>query len=70
MAAGLPTNDISRGMLEKIPHYSIQCSTAVERRISAGFSLPRYVFPSCGTIRYTNPKVVIRCIPEWAQIPH
>jgi len=27
--------------------------------------LPRYVCPSCGTIHYQNPKVVVGCIPQW-----
>jgi ADP-ribose pyrophosphatase YjhB (NUDIX family) len=26
---------------------------------------PRYVCPSCGTIHYQNPKLVVGCIPVW-----
>jgi ADP-ribose pyrophosphatase YjhB (NUDIX family) len=48
-------------------NYCSQCGTPVERRIPAGDSLPRYVCPACGTIHYTNPKVVVGCIPEWGQ---
>jgi len=42
-----------------------QCGTAVEQRIPEGDSLPRYVCPSCQTIHYSNPKVVVGSIPEW-----
>jgi ADP-ribose pyrophosphatase YjhB (NUDIX family) len=48
-------------------NYCSHCGTPVERRIPAGDSLPRYVCPACGTIHYTNPKVVVGCIPEWGQ---
>ncbi len=41
------------------------CAAPLERRIPAGDSLPRYVCPACGTIHYTNPKVVVGCIPQW-----
>jgi ADP-ribose pyrophosphatase YjhB (NUDIX family) len=27
--------------------------------------LPRHVCAVCGTIHYTNPKVVVGCLPEW-----
>ena len=47
-------------------HYS-QCGVAIEWRISAGYSPPRYVFRSCDIIQYTHPKVVVECIPEWGQ---
>lgn len=42
-----------------------QCGAAVERRVPEGDSLPRYVCPSCATIHYTNPKIVVGCLPEW-----
>jgi ADP-ribose pyrophosphatase YjhB (NUDIX family) len=48
-------------------NYCSHCGTPVERRIPAGDSLPRYVCPACGVIHYTNPKVVVGCIPEWGQ---
>jgi ADP-ribose pyrophosphatase YjhB (NUDIX family) len=34
-------------------------------RVPDGDNLPRYVCPSCGTIHYQNPKVVVGCLPEW-----
>ncbi|OGI37465.1 MAG: ADP-ribose pyrophosphatase [Candidatus Muproteobacteria bacterium RBG_16_62_13] len=42
-----------------------QCGAALERRIPEGDSLARFVCPSCQTIHYTNPKVVVGCLPEW-----
>ncbi len=30
-----------------------------------GDTLPRAVCPSCGTVHYENPKVVVGCVPEW-----
>ncbi len=42
-----------------------QCGAALERRIPEGDSLPRFVCPSCQAIHYTNPKVVVGCLPEW-----
>lgn len=42
-----------------------QCGAAVERRIPDGDSLPRYVCPACGAIHYTNPKIVVGCVPRW-----
>ena len=41
------------------------CGNAVEFVIPAGDHLPRHVCPSCGTIHYQNPKMVVGCIPEW-----
>jgi len=34
-------------------------------RIPQGDTLPRYVCHRCHTIHYTNPKIVVGCIPEW-----
>lgn len=43
-----------------------QCgSAALEFRVPEGDTLPRFVCPSCGTIHYQNPKVVVGCLPEW-----
>jgi len=42
-----------------------QCGAAVEQRIPEGDSLPRFVCPSCQTVHYTNPKVVVGCLAEW-----
>jgi ADP-ribose pyrophosphatase YjhB (NUDIX family) len=48
-------------------NYCSKCGTPVEQRIPAGDSLLRFVCPACGTIHYTNPKVVVGCIPEWGE---
>jgi ADP-ribose pyrophosphatase YjhB (NUDIX family) len=40
-------------------------SSALERRVPDGDTLPRYVCSNCGTIHYQNPKVVVGCLPEW-----
>ncbi len=34
-------------------------------RVPEGDSLPRHVCPDCGTIHYSNPKVVVGCLPVW-----
>ncbi|SFW29629.1 NUDIX hydrolase [Nitrosovibrio sp. Nv17] len=41
------------------------CGGLVEWRIPEGDALPRYICPSCHTIHYQNPKIVVGCIPEW-----
>jgi ADP-ribose pyrophosphatase YjhB (NUDIX family) len=41
------------------------CGHAVETRIPDGDSLPRHVCPSCATIHYVNPKIVVGCVPEY-----
>jgi len=46
-------------------NYCSQCGHAVERRIPDGDHLPRDVCPSCSTIHYVNPKVIVGCVPEW-----
>ncbi|MEL7021710.1 MAG: NUDIX hydrolase, partial [Bacteroidota bacterium] len=33
--------------------------------IPKGDSRPRYVCQTCGTIHYTNPKIVAGCLPVW-----
>lgn len=45
--------------------FCTQCAAPLERRIPDGDSLPRYVCPACGAIHYTNPKLVVGCIPQW-----
>lgn len=42
-----------------------QCAAPLVRRVPEGDSLLRYVCPTCGMIHYTNPKVVVGCIPQW-----
>ena len=41
------------------------CGAPVELRVPAGDNLPRHVCPTCETIHYQNPKMVIGCIAEW-----
>ena len=45
--------------------YCPQCGAAVDYRIPPGDMLPRHVCPSCTTIHYQNPKLVIGCVAEW-----
>jgi ADP-ribose pyrophosphatase YjhB (NUDIX family) len=42
-----------------------QCGSAVVRRVPPGDALPRDVCDACGTIHYSNPKMVLGTIPEW-----
>ncbi|KPK69759.1 MAG: ADP-ribose pyrophosphatase [Acidithiobacillales bacterium SM23_46] len=46
-------------------NFCSHCGTPVELRIPEGDHLPRYVCPTCGTIHYQNPKVVVGSIPQW-----
>lgn len=48
-------------------NYCSQCGSAVEVGIPQGDNRPRYLCPSCGTIHYQNPKVVVGCIPVWEE---
>ncbi|SIR38829.1 ADP-ribose pyrophosphatase YjhB, NUDIX family [Aromatoleum tolulyticum] len=47
--------------------YCSDCGASVTLRIPPGDTLPRHVCPSCGTIHYQNPKVVVGAIPEWGE---
>ena len=42
-----------------------ECGHPVELKVPAGDHLPRHVCPSCGTVHYRNPKVIVGCVPEW-----
>ena len=46
-------------------NYCSACAAPVEFRIPEGDNMPRHECGSCNTIHYTNPKVVVGCIPEW-----
>jgi len=46
-------------------NYCSQCGARVELRVPEGDHVPRHVCPSCATIHYRNPKVIVGCIPEW-----
>ncbi len=41
------------------------CGARVALKIPPGDSLPRHVCDACGTIHYSNPKMVVGAIPEW-----
>ncbi len=41
-----------------------QCGALVERRVPDGEDRERWVCPSCGTIHYENPRMVVGCIVE------
>ena len=40
------------------------CGSPVEHRVPAGDSLPRHVCPGCGAVHYSNPRMVVGCVPE------
>jgi ADP-ribose pyrophosphatase YjhB (NUDIX family) len=42
-----------------------ECGAPVVSRIPPGDDRPRYVCDTCGTIFYSNPKIVAGCIPQW-----
>ena len=46
-------------------NFCSQCGNPVALSIPADDDRPRHVCPSCGTIHYMNPKLVVGCIPEW-----
>ncbi|MBL8446528.1 MAG: NUDIX hydrolase [Zoogloeaceae bacterium] len=46
-------------------NYCSSCGAPVSFRIPPGDSLPRHVCSSCGTIHYSNPKIVVGALAEW-----
>jgi len=46
-------------------NFCSQCGSPVTSRIPPGDDRARYVCDSCGTIFYSNPKIVAGCIPQW-----
>ncbi len=42
-----------------------QCGKPVTLKVPADDDRPRHVCPSCSTIHYQNPKLVVGCIPVW-----
>ena len=46
-------------------NYCSQCGAPVTSRVPPGDDRPRHVCDSCGTIFYSNPKIVAGCIPQW-----
>ena len=45
--------------------YCSACAHEVEQRIPAGDNRVRHCCPSCGTIHYQNPRMVLGTIPTW-----
>jgi ADP-ribose pyrophosphatase YjhB (NUDIX family) len=43
-----------------------QCGAPVAFRVPAGDHLPRHICEACGTVHYQNPKLVVGCVPEYA----
>jgi ADP-ribose pyrophosphatase YjhB (NUDIX family) len=41
------------------------CGARVALKVPPGDSVPRHVCDACGTIHYSNPKMVVGAIPEW-----
>lgn len=41
------------------------CGHTVEHTIPAGDNRPRYCCPSCNTIHYQNPRMVLGTVPVW-----
>lgn len=48
-------------------NYCSQCGSPVTTRIPPGDDRPRHVCDTCGTIFYSNPKIVAGCIPQWKE---
>ncbi len=46
-------------------NYCSSCGHRVESLIPQGDNRPRFVCGSCGTIHYSNPKIVAGTIPVW-----
>lgn len=44
--------------------FCTECGHSVDLRIPEGDTLPRHVCPSCETIHYQNPRMVVGCVPE------
>jgi ADP-ribose pyrophosphatase YjhB (NUDIX family) len=45
--------------------YCSNCGAPVAMKVPPGDNLPRHVCDACSTVHYSNPKMVIGCIPEW-----
>jgi ADP-ribose pyrophosphatase YjhB (NUDIX family) len=48
-------------------NFCSQCGSPVTSRIPPGDDRARHVCDSCGTIFYSNPKIVAGCIPQWKE---
>ena len=45
--------------------YCNLCGAEVEWRVPDGDTHSRHVCPQCSTVHYSNPKVVVGCLPRW-----
>jgi len=48
-------------------NYCSKCGSPVTSRIPPGDDRPRHICDACGTIFYSNPKIVAGCIPQWGE---
>ena len=46
--------------------YCNLCGAEVEWRVPDGDTHSRHVCPRCSTVHYSNPKVVVGCLPRWS----
>src|SRR6185436_13049840 len=46
-------------------NFCSNCGSRVDLKVPEGDFLPRYVCPSCSTIHYQNPKIVVGSVPEY-----
>ena len=46
-------------------NYCSECGASVSLRVPDNDNVPRHVCEACGEIHYSNPKVVVGCIPQW-----
>ncbi|BBO69478.1 ADP-ribose pyrophosphatase [Desulfosarcina alkanivorans] len=46
-------------------NFCSHCGGPVVLQVPEDDERPRHVCPSCGTIHYQNPKLVVGCIPVW-----
>ncbi len=46
-------------------NFCSRCAAPVALRIPPDDERPRHVCDTCGTIHYSNPKIVVGCVPEW-----
>ncbi len=44
--------------------YCSVCGSEVNHRIPEGDDRPRHVCDNCGAIHYSNPRVIVGCVPE------
>lgn len=48
-------------------NFCSNCAAPVILKIPPGDDRSRYICDSCGSIFYSNPKLVVGCIPEWEE---